>query len=111
MTEHLTDTRPKLPQINSLDRRSRPRKSLKAEILTFWNDARFRRSPVIDCTPDGARVILNHPGEKNETIGVIIETSGQRVRTFARVAWVKQWNSTSQIAGLEFMKLDYTMAC
>lgn len=98
-------------QVNSLDRRQTRRKSRKAEILTFWNDARFRRSPVIDYTTNGARVILSHRVVAGDTIGVIIESEGERIRTFARVAWSKEWNSTSQVAGLEFLKLDYTLAC
>ena len=98
------------PKRSGLDRRTNRRRNKKAEILTFHNEARLHKSAVIDCSDDGARIVLGHDAAVNDTIGVIVISEGRRWRTFARVAWVKKLNPSTTVAGLQFFKLDYHKA-
>lgn len=98
-------------QRNSLDRRDNRRCLKDAEIMTFHNEARFFRSGVIECCERGARVVLGHKADVNDTIGVIVVSEGRRMRTFARVAWTKKLNASTTVAGLQFLKLGFNLAC
>ncbi|MFA5506616.1 MAG: hypothetical protein WC314_19045 [Vulcanimicrobiota bacterium] len=100
----------KVSSVNSLDRRGDERVNKGAEILTFGIDTKFRKAHVIECSQDGARVVLSQAVSANEVIGVVVIRGRFRTRTFARVAWTQSINSARTVAGLEFMKLGYDRA-
>ena len=97
--------------VNSLDRRTDERANQEAEILTFGNDTQFRKAHVIECSENGARVVLTEKVSTGDVVGVVVTRGHRRTRTFARVAWTQSINSARTVAGLEFMKLDYDVAC
>ena len=92
--------------VNSLDRRTNDRANQEAEI-----DTQFRKAHVIECSENGARVVLTETVSNGDIIGVVVTRGHRRTRTFARVAWTQSINSARTVAGLEFMKLDYGIAC
>jgi PilZ domain-containing protein len=96
--------------LNSLDRRSGERVNMKAEILTFGTDTNFRKAHVIECSEDDARVVLAEEVRPGDIIGVVVILENQRIRTFARVAWVTSINKARTVAGLEFLNLDTNRA-
>jgi len=90
---------------NGFNRRRAARVLCQARISTFWNDARLQPTPVIECSLRGARVVLDFPAQVNDNIGVVVESAGRRLRTFARVAWTTTLETSKTVAGLEFLDL------
>lgn len=93
-----------------LDRRNDSRDHFQAEILTYGDRAKFDKAHVIECSNDGARVVLAQKVSAEDVIGVVVVKGNSRLRTFARVAWTSPLNSVRTVAGLEFLKIDYEMA-
>jgi PilZ domain len=98
-------------QLNSLDRRTNFRKALKAEVYTLSNESQFTKTPVIECSECGARVVLPYIATRGEQIGVMVLANGRQQRTFARVAWTSPLGTGGVVAGLEFLKPGTGVAC
>jgi hypothetical protein len=96
--------------LNSLDRRNDERVNQNAKILTFGNDTTFRKAHVIECTEEGARVVLSEKVRASDIIGVVVILKSRRIRTFARVAWTTGINKSRTVAGLEFLQLGSGLA-
>lgn len=100
-----------ISQFNSLDRRDSPRQAVDATIYTAWDGKLMRPCPVIECTEHGARVVLQGPVRKNDSIRVIIQQrNGQRQRAYARVAWTSTLTGNACVAGLDFQRQDFCLA-
>lgn len=97
-------------QKKTIDRRANKRQMQNATIHTFWEGTEFSKVPVIDCTADGARVIVSEDLQKNDKIGVVVQSPTGRIRTIARVAWTTRLNEVTLIVGLEFLRLDMKRA-
>lgn len=97
-------------EINSINRRQDRRKKREA-MISYWADAGIRPAAVIECSGNGARVVIKGNVKTNDKIGVLIESEGRHTCTFARVAWTSQLATSKTVVGLEFLRTSYERAC
>lgn len=87
------------------ERRGRPRTAKNATIA-FTVGENSTSCPVIEMSNYGARIVLNHNTNVNQTIEIRAITSRLTIKGKARVAWTSPLTNGRAVVGLEFLEVS-----